>query len=99
MGIGHYNDASGVTLYAEPFDGMSCAAIEDPDLCRFAWDDFKSDVLSCLSDGIPAIVKSLYVCDCGAEWYSHWSCACDDECGSCGASVGAEEHEILAPAS
>ena len=27
-----------------------------------------------------------YTCDrCGYEWQDEWSCACDDDCPSCGA--------------
>jgi hypothetical protein len=33
-----------------------------------------------------------YECDCGAAWRSHWSCACDDECDDCGATVEASDY-------
>jgi hypothetical protein len=31
---------------------------------------------------------------CGHEWEATWSCACDDECGECGAVTQAADYEL-----
>ena len=31
--------------------------------------------------------RNTYECSCGETWTDEWSCACDDECPSCGAVV------------
>lgn len=36
-----------------------------------------------------------YECDCGCSWTDEWSCACDDECPDCGATVTASDDEDL----
>lgn len=41
-----------------------------------------------------------YECDCGCTWEDQWSCACDDECPSCGADVSpSDATEYSDPAS
>lgn len=37
-----------------------------------------------------------YECpECGESWESHWSCACNDECPSCGLSdIEAKSYEL-----
>lgn len=30
--------------------------------------------------------ENHYRCDCGQEWDDQWSCTCDDDCPSCGAT-------------
>lgn len=35
-----------------------------------------------------------YECACGCEWTGNWSCACDDECSNCGATIEAAGHEL-----
>jgi len=40
------------------------------------------------SDGEPCIYVNYYACaECGTEWDDRWSCACDDECPSCGTDM------------
>jgi len=52
-------------------------------------DVWKGDVDS---DGEPCLFENHYQCDdCGQEWTMNWSCACDDECSSCGKSYCADE--------
>lgn len=33
----------------------------------------------------PLLLVSYRCPDCGEEWDDVWDCACDDECGACGA--------------
>lgn len=34
-----------------------------------------------------------YECEeCGCEWQQEWSCACDDECPSCGKDIPATDY-------
>jgi transcription initiation factor IIE alpha subunit len=32
--------------------------------------------------------------DCDVSWTQQWSCACDDECPSCGTSIEASDYEL-----
>ena len=35
-----------------------------------------------------------YVCsDCGEAWDDEWSCACDDDCPACGATMSPEDSD------
>jgi len=59
--------------------------------------DYSAPHPSCLDDIIDDGRWLLvnYECDCGAEWSDEWSCACDDECPSCGATVEASDYEDI----
>lgn len=46
-----------------------------------------------IDDGRWLIVS--YECECGEEWSDEWSCACDDECPSCGATIEAKGYEDI----
>ena len=35
-----------------------------------------------------------YRCDCGEEWSDEWSCACDDDCPSCGTTCSPHESDV-----
>lgn len=42
------------------------------------------------SDGMPCLYLVSYRCDaCDEQWVQQWSCACDDECPSCGKDIEA----------
>lgn len=57
------------------------------------------DDLSRDDDGAPLRYLSTFRCDdCGETWTDQWSCACDDECPSCGKDFSPDETEdLLAP--
>lgn len=40
-------------------------------------------------------LRVAYECECGNEWSDEWSCACDDECSSCGATIEATSWEDI----
>lgn len=42
-----------------------------------------------IDDGRWLLVE--YECTCGEEWSDEWSCACDDECPSCGTVMEAKD--------
>lgn len=52
-------------------------------------------------DGNPRVWENEYYCgDCGPDqsiWSSEWSCQCDDECSSCGNSVGVTNSIWIGP--
>ena len=40
--------------------------------------------------------RNSYHCDaCDVSWADEWSCACDDECPECDASISPEESEVI----
>ena len=41
--------------------------------------------------------KNRYECGCGTSWDDEWSCACDDECPSCGRDCSPTESEEIGP--
>ena len=45
-------------------------------------------------DSLTTGYRVSYSCGCGHEWRAVWSCACDDKCSDCGASVEASDHEL-----
>lgn len=56
--------------------------------------DFQTD-----TDGKPCTFENHYHCpDCDTEWTDWWSCACDDECPSCGYDISpCNWHDHAAP--
>ena len=48
----------------------------------FVWDG-ETD-----SDGAPCNFENVYECDaCDVSWEDRWSCACDDDCPTCGCAI------------
>lgn len=48
------------------------------------------------SDGEPCRLINHYHCDdCGEEWEDQWSCACNDECPTCGHEIEPHESQEL----
>lgn len=48
------------------------------------------------SDGQPCSYLNYYRCDdCDVEWTDQWSCACDDECPSCGSDYSPYDTDDL----
>lgn len=45
------------------------------------------------NDSLESGLLVRYVCSCGNRWSETWSAACDEECGSCGATVEASDYE------
>lgn len=46
--------------------------------------------------GIERVFLNHYRCEeCDVEWDDQWSCACDDECASCGADISPYAWEIV----
>lgn len=44
------------------------------------------------SSGFPCHLENHYHCDgCDESWTDQWSCACDDECPSCGTPISPED--------
>lgn len=39
-------------------------------------------------------MTNYYECECGKAWEDVWSCACDDDCPSCGANIS--PHDSIA---
>lgn len=51
------------------------------------------------SDGAPCYFVNHYRCEpCGEEWEDQWSCACNDECPSCGKEIEPHDSDYLGPA-
>lgn len=45
------------------------------------------------NDSLGSGLLVRYACSCGNRWSETWSSACDEECGSCGATVEASDYE------
>lgn len=60
------------------------------DALKVAWLAFNEWDGETDSDDMPCDFHNFYKCeecDAGVQWDEFWSCACDGECGSCGADI------------
>lgn len=55
--------------------------------------DAPNDVRGEPLDGTTGYIVS-YRCSCGTRWTQQWSCACDDECPSCGRDIEASDYKL-----